>query len=57
MIEIEAWVCFNKGEAPHDVNEMSFENTEENIRRLWKGQDIRKCKIKIMDAIQEISEK
>ena len=47
MIKLEAWACFNKGEAPNDVHEISFENTKENAERCWKGQEIRKCIIKI----------
>lgn len=31
MIRLEVWACFNKGEAPNDVNEISFENTESRM--------------------------
>jgi len=51
MIKLEVWACFNMGEAPNDVEDISFENTEELARKRWKGQDIRKCTIKIKDKV------
>lgn len=49
MIKLEVWACFNKGETLMDVNDISFENNEEEAKKNWKGQDIRRCTITIKD--------
>jgi len=42
--EINCWCALNRGEIP-DADNISFQKTEAEARKYWKGQAVRKCRI------------